>query len=279
MSALSATILQKAGNELGGFLPRLGGALALLVLGIIAARIVARLLGRTLTAVGLDELAERWQVHDALSRAGMPRSLTAVLVVAIRVGLTLIVTFAALSLLGLSLLSESLNQAVLFLPKLLVAAGLVLAGVVLSALVRERLDRVTDQMDLPVPLGLFAQIIVLAVFVITAAAQIAVSSAILLVLVAVVLAAAVGSLGLAFGLGGRDIAGSLNAGRVISGSLRIGQTIEVGDLRGEIVGFEPVTTVLRSSRGTVRVPNRMLISEPVLVLDDETGPTPGSDPI
>lgn len=268
ISVLAASVLSKAGNELGGFLPRLVGALALLFVGTLLARLVARLLGRMMDAAGIDEVAERWGLSDALDRVGMSRSLCRVLATAIRIGLTLVVVFAALSLLGLEFLSESLNQAVLLLPKLLVAGALLLAGVVLSGIARERIDGLTEQMDLPVPLGLFAQVTVLAVFAITAASQIAVSSAILLLLVAIVLAAALGSLALAFGLGGRDVARALNAGRIVSGSFEIGQRIEVGTLRGEIVGFEPAATLLRTDHGTMRVPNHLLVSEPVMVLDE-----------
>jgi len=274
MTLLVAGILEQASRELGGFLPRLVGALVLLVVGIFVARLVARLLARALAAIGTDSLAERWGIHDALDGAGLPRSLVTVLRTAIRVGLTLVVIFAALSLLGLEFLSESLNQAVLLLPKLLIAAALVLAGVVLAGMARDRLDRVTDQMELPVPLGLFAQITVIAVFGITAAAQIAVSSAILLVLVAIVLAAALGSMGLAFGLGGREVAAGLNAGRIVSSSYSLGQTVEVQGVRGEIVGFEPVATLIKTSRGTVRLPNHVLVAEPVLVVEDDDGGEP-----
>lgn len=271
---VAASVLNRAGNELGGFLPRLLGALALLIIGTLLARLLSRLLCRMLDAAGVDELAERWGLSDALDRVGMPRSLSKVVATAIRIGLTLVVIFAALSLLGLQFLSESLNQAVLLLPKLLVAGALLLAGLVLAGIARERIDRMTEQMDLPVPLGLFAEVTVLAVFAITAASQIAVSSAILLLLVAIVLAAALGSLALAFGLGGRDVARALNAGRIVSGSLEVGQRIEVGLLRGEIVGFEPAMTLLRTERGTLRVPNHLLVSEPVLVLADDGSGTP-----
>lgn len=273
MTVITATIIDQAGSELGGFLPRLGGALVLLIVGLIAARIIAWILRRVLTAISLDELAERWQVHDALERIGLPRSLTKVLSTAVRIGISLVVIFAALSLLGLQFLSESLNAAVLLLPKLLVAVALLIAGIVLGGFVRERVDRTAEQMDLPVPLGLFAQITVVAIFAITAAAQIAVSSAILLVIVAIVLAAALGSLGLAFGLGGKDIARALNAGRLVAQSFEIGQTIRVGELRGEIVGLEPAATLLRTDTGTVRVPNSLLIESPVTIGDDG-GPPP-----
>lgn len=106
----------------------------------------------------------------------------------------------------------------------------------------------------------------MSIFAITAAAQIAISSAILLVLVAIVLAAALGSLGLAFGLAGRELAGALKAGWIVAGAFELGQKIEVGGIRGEIIGFEPVATLVRNDRGaTVRIPNHTLVAEPVTI--------------
>ena len=269
MNPLAADILGQAADELGGFLPRLLGALALLFIGALVAWLVSRALKKTLDALGADEAADRWGIHDALARVGLPRSLSQVLSRTLRIGLTLVVIFAALSLLGLEFLSDSLNAAVLFLPNLLVAFALLLAGVVLSGLARERVDHAAEQMDLPFPLGLFAQVTVISVFAIMAATQIAISSAILLLLVAIILAAALGSIGLAFGLGGREVAAALNAGRIISGSFELGQRIEVAGIRGEIVAFDPVATLIRTQDGsTVRVPNRLLVTEPVVIEND-----------
>jgi len=213
----TATVIDRAGEELGSFLPRLGGAVLLLVVGVIAARLVGRLLRATLDRAGVDSLAERWGVLDVLGRGGLGRSLAALVARAVRIALTLVVVFAALSLLGLQFLSESLNQAVLFLPKLLAALGLLLAGVVLGGLVRDRADRLSTQMDSPVPLGRLAQGTVVAIFAITAAAQVALSTAILLVLVGILLAGAVATVALAFGHGGRALAAQMSAGRYVGG--------------------------------------------------------------
>ncbi|HEX2415581.1 MAG TPA: mechanosensitive ion channel domain-containing protein [Thermoleophilaceae bacterium] len=269
MSPAVTSILDPAGEALGGFLPRVGGALVLLVVGILLVRLFARLVERALYGAGLDRAVDRWGVHDVLERAGLGRSLSHVLGVALRVGLTLVVVFAALSLLGLQFLSESLNAAVLFLPKLLAAAGLLLAGVVLGALVRERLERASFQMDLPVPLGRIAQIAVVSIFVITAAAQIAVSTAILMLLIGILLAAAAGTVALAFGLGGREVAREISAGRYLRDAYTPGQRIRVGEVEGEIVGVETAMTILRTETGdTVRVPNNTLLGSVVTVRGD-----------
>jgi small-conductance mechanosensitive channel len=264
------TIVDRAADSLGGFLPRLGGALVLLVIGIVLARILGKLLARGLRGAGADSIAERLGAADVLQKAKLGRSVSSIIGRALRIGLTVVVIFAALSLLGLQFLSESLNSAVLFLPNLAVAGLLLLAGLVLGGLARERVDRLTREMDLPVPVGLAAQVAVVAVFAITAAAQIAVSTAILMALVGIILAGVVATIALSFGLGGSGVAREVTAGRYVRGSFEAGQEISFGDVRGTVVAVEAASTVLRSERGeTIRVPNQLLLSSVVTVYRSE----------
>jgi small-conductance mechanosensitive channel len=73
---------------------------------------------------------------------------------------------------------------------------------------------------------------------------------------------------LAFGLGGRDAARAMTAGRIVRQTYEPGQTVVVAGVRGEIVEVEAAATVLRTSLGlTVRVPNHLMV-ESVVELHD-----------
>jgi small-conductance mechanosensitive channel len=256
-----ATVLDSAADQIGGFIPRLGGALLLLVGGFLAVALIRRALVKGLRAAGLDDAGESWGASDVLERFGLDRSLAKVLGGAVRVGLLVVVIFAALSLLGLQFLSASLNAAILYLPRVLLAFLLLLAGMVISELVRRQVDRLTTQMDIPGPLGALAQAIVLAVFVVTALAQVGVPTQILLVLVSVLLAAAAATLALAFGIGGREMAREVSARRYVEGAFAVGQEITVSEVRGRIASIEATGTVLETRDGErVRVPNSQLIA-------------------
>ncbi len=265
MNGFAVTLLDTAREELGGFLPRLGGALVLLIVGLLVAALLGRLARRGLEKAGADTLAERWGIHRVLQKAGLGESISKLLGRVMRIALSLIVIFAALSLTGLQFLSDALNQAVLFLPKLLAAGALLLAGIVLGGFAREWVDRLAYQMDLPLPLGRIAQVVVVGVFAITAAAQVAVSSAILMVLVALLVAAVGATFALAFGLGGREVARELSAGRYLRTAYQAGQVISFGDVRGRIESIDTAATVLSTEEGTVRVPNNMLLGSVVTV--------------
>ncbi len=274
IAAFATSVFGQAGQALGGFLPRLLGALILLLVGLLITRVIGHVLRRALEAAGLDRLSERSGITPVLARSGLGDSLSALIARAVRIGLAIVVIFAALSLLGLQFLSQSLNQAVLALPRLFIAALLVLAGAVVAGAARQRTDRLTYQMDFPVPLGQLVQIAVLAIFGIIAAAEIGISTQILLVLIAVLLGATAGTFTLAFGLGSRDVARSVSAGCYLRHDYEVGQEIGFGEVRGRISRIHSTSTILDAGDGrTIRVPNHLLLDEIVTIYAGEESPT------
>jgi small-conductance mechanosensitive channel len=266
MTRLAASILERAGEAVGDYLPRLGGALAVLVIGLLVVRLLARGLRGVLARAGVDRLAERAGVHDVMARAGVPRSLSRVAEIAIRVALTIVVLLAALSLLGLEQLNDAVNEAVLYLPRVLAALALVLAGAVLGSLARERVERTAYQMDLRGPLAPAAQWFVMGVFVILALAQLGIPTGILTVLAAVAAAGVALTAALAFGLGGRELARDVSAGRYVGSAFSVGQEITIRGHRGQIVAIEGASTVLGTENGaSVRIPNHLFLESDVLV--------------
>jgi small-conductance mechanosensitive channel len=276
MTPLAASVLEQAGQALGAFLPRLVGAIALLLIGLLLTRLLTHLLLRALRGAKLDDLANRGGVTSVLRASGLGTSLAALIARAVGVFLTIVVIFAALSLLGLQFLSVSLNQAILALPRIFIAASLVLGGVVVAGAARQRTDRLTYQLDFPVPVGQIVQIAVVGVFGILAAEEIGISTAVLLVVIAVLLAAVSGTFTLAFGLGSREVARALSAGRYLRHDYRVGQEIGFGDVRGRITRIHSTSTLLDAGEGrSIRVPNHLLLDKVVTIYADAQ---PGADP-
>jgi small-conductance mechanosensitive channel len=268
-----ATILDEAGNTLGGYLPRLGGALVLLLAGLLVASVIRRVLTKLLRAARLDELGERWGVHDVLENLGLGRSLAGLVARAVRIVIVFLVVFAALSLLGLEFLSDSLNGVILFLPRVFVALALLVAGIVVGQIVRRQVDRLAQQMDIPGPLGALAETVVLGVFAITALAQLGIPTQVLLLLVAILLGAVGLTLALAFGIGGREMAREVSARRYVEGSFTVGEEVSVGGQRGRIAVIEATGTVLETNGGDrVRIPNSQLVASIVTLHGEAAEP-------
>jgi hypothetical protein len=267
-----ATVIERAGDQLGAFLPRIAGALILVLVGLILASIIGRITRKALVAVGLDRLGDRSGASELLAQGGLGGSLSALVATAVRLTIVVVVCFAAMTLLGLEFLSDSLNQTILYIPRLLTALALVLIGIVVGAVARAWVERTSAQLDFPVSIGPVVQVAIVALFALCAAAQAGVSVGPLVAIALVVVGAIAITLSLAFGLGAREIARSLSSGRYARADFEVGQTIRVGELRGEILRIDAAATTLKSGDDTIRVPNSVLVERIVTVeASDSTG--------
>ena len=252
--------LDRAEAELGAWLPHVVGAVAVLVLGLVFAWIAGALTRRLLTVAGLDRAADRHGVHETLSRAGVQPPLSLLAGRVVRIMLALVVVVATVSILGIGGVQPVLNEALLFLPRLVAALVLLGAGVVVGQVVGAWADRIAKQLAVDAPAGLIASSTVIVLFVVTALAQIGVPTTILLTFAALVLVVAGLTLALAFGLGGRDVAAEITAGRYVAATYRLDQRVALNGVSGTIVAFESVALVIRSAAGEiVRIPNRTVL--------------------
>jgi len=260
-----ATVIDRAGDQLGDFLPRIAGALVVLIVGLLVAIVLGRITRRALSRAGLDRLADRSGTSELLGQAGLPGSLSGLIGTAVRLTIVIVAVFASLTLLGFAFLSDSLNEGIVYIPRLLVALGLILIGVVLGAFARAWIERASAQLDFPVAIGPIVQVVVIVLFVLCAAVQAGVTVAPLTAIALILLAACAFTLALAFGLGSRELARSLTSGRYARADFEVGQTIRVGDVRGEIVSIDAAATTLKDGGETIRVPNSLLVERMVFV--------------
>jgi small-conductance mechanosensitive channel len=260
-----ATVVDRAGDQLGEFLPRLGGGLLLFIVGLLMASIVGRITRKALVRAGLDRLAERAGASELLVRGGLGSSLSALVATAVRLTIIVVASFAALTLLGLAFLSDSLNQGILFIPRLLTALALMLIGIVVGALTRAWIERTAAQLDFPIAIGPVVQVLVVIIFGLCAAAQAGVSVAPLIVVALLVMGAIAVTLALAFGLGAREIARSLTSGRYARADFEVGQTIRIGDVRGEILRIDAAAVTLSAGDETIRIPNNVVVEQIVVI--------------
>lgn len=256
--------LDRAWDEVGRWLPQLVGALVLLVLGLALAWLLGSLTRRLLAGLGADRLADRYGVHESLGRSEDTAPLSELAGRIVRVVLALVVIVAAISTLGIAGLEPTLNELLLYLPRIVAAVVLVAAGVVVGKLLGAWVERLAAQLAIEAPLGRIASATVIAVFALTAVAQLGVPTGLLMVLTGIVLVTVGLAAALAFGLGSRELARELGAGRYLSAAYALGDRIEVDAHEGEIVAFEQVAVVLRRPDGRLtRLPNHVLVESPV----------------
>jgi hypothetical protein len=200
-------------NALNAFLnaiPLVIGALLIIIIGWIVAGILARLTTEVLRRVGADRLfaehADR--VYGERTRSITPSIVAGELVKWL---VRLVFLVAAANVLGLTQVSELLNDVLLWIPNLIVAAIILLVAPLLARFVRGTIEVAAGEMGFSNAslLGRIAEIAIVAFAVIIAINQLGIAANLVNTLFIGVVAAVSLAFGLAFGLGGRDVAAQL----------------------------------------------------------------------
>src|SRR3712207_2709966 len=194
--------LQNALSTFLSYIPQLIGALIILIVGYIVARLLQALVGRVLEAVGFDRWMERGGIKQFFDRADTEHAPHSILGRLVFWFVFIIAITMAADALGIPQVSAVLAQLIAYIPSI-IAAILILILAALLANFLSSIVRGATGSDILASVARYA-IIVYAVFAAVTQLGIAVeltAPTFLIVLGAVALAAAI-----AFGLGSREVA-------------------------------------------------------------------------
>jgi len=265
-----AELLQRITTDIMAWLPALAGALALLLLGWVVARLVQAFLGGLLRRLGLDRLAQRSGASETLAGWGVDSSVANLLARIVFWIVFLLFVLAASESLGLRGLAGTMSSVVAYLPKVIAACFILLLGGLIARLVGDGVGAVAVQSGVGAGalVGQIVRYVLLVFIVILAMDQLGVSTQLLATAAIVVVAGAVLALAVALGLGSRELAQDLMAGFHAKDEFAIGQNLKVRNHRGRLVSIGPVKSVIETREGFISLPNRVLTQEEVVIHRD-----------
>ena len=252
--------------SVAAFIPRLFGALVVVLLGFIVAKLLDTLLSKVLAKVGLDRLMAGTGLTKLLSRAGIRIPVSALIGKVVYWFVLLIFLVSAAESLGLERVSATLDMLALYVPKVFGAALILLAGVllaqVLSGLVRGAAEGVG--LDYANGLARMAQGLVIIISISVAIGQLEVKTELLNYVIAIVLITVGLAVALAFGLGSRELVTQILAGIYVPELYDVGQQVRLDDAQGVIEEIGTVKTLLLTDDGElVSVANKVLLEQRV----------------
>ncbi|HEY2686729.1 MAG TPA: hypothetical protein VGI93_24665 [Steroidobacteraceae bacterium] len=193
------------------YLPRLLGALVVILVGWLLAKLTRFLVARALRAMNFNVLTERAGTDNFLAQAGM-RGDTCTLFGMVGSWLVMLVALVdAANRLGLTYIADTLHRLVLFGPKLLIAMLVVIFGSYCARFIGNAVLNFCIQAQVPDGdmLSRIARYTIMTFVVMIALSQMEVGGEIVQHTFLIILAGLMLAFALAFGLGGKDWAASL----------------------------------------------------------------------
>jgi hypothetical protein len=201
--------LQRGLDALVGFLPRLIGFLVILLIGWLIARAVKALIVKALQGVGIDRALSSGSAGPYAARA-MPDARPSDVIGAIAFWFLFLGAFAiAVSQLGIQALDNFLESIVAYLPNVVVAILIfVLAGALAAAASRLVAGALGETSTGKIA-GTAVPILIIAIATFMILDQLNIAPAIVEITYIALLGSLAFGMALAFGLGGRDVAGRI----------------------------------------------------------------------
>ncbi|WP_374365810.1 mechanosensitive ion channel domain-containing protein [Stutzerimonas sp.] len=252
--------------SVAAFIPRLFGALVVVLLGFVVAKLLDTLLSKVLAKVGLDRLMAGTGLTKLLGRAGIRIPVSALIGKVVYWFVLLIFLVSAAESLGLERVSATLDMLALYVPKVFGAALILLAGVLLAQLLSGLVCGAAESVGLDYANGLarMAQGLVIIISISVAIGQLEVKTELLNYVIAIVLITVGLAVALAFGLGSRELVSQILAGIYVRELYEVGQRVRLADIEGQIEEIGTVKTLLLTDDGELTsVANRVLLEQRV----------------
>ncbi len=265
LRASLANAFTQLGAQLAEYAPKLLGALLLLLVGWLIARLLRGLAVKVMHVLELV-LHRLWR--GPAKTSVLPSA--SVEIVGTILFWVVIVFFAAAAgnVLGLDAFSSWLKDLMAYLPTLVAGLVIILAGVLLSGLGRDL--TIAALASLPesqrVQVGRLVQGAILVTAIVMGADQIGIEITFLVVLAAVTTSAVIGGVALAVSLGARSYVANLIGAHYLRHAFEPGQRVRIGATEGTILELTAVSLVLETDHGRATIPAKIYNEETIVLL-------------
>lgn len=154
-----------------------------------------------------------------------------------------------------------------FVPQAVVAALLMIGGKIVAQLagvaVGKALLKATGKQ--PKAILKTVEFTILTLVGLLAARQLGIDTTVLNIMLMAVAFGAALAMALLIGVGGRDVAKEIAAGRVLAKLVQVDDTVEIGAIRGAITELHPTVTVIETANGLISVGNSVLQAGPLQI--------------
>lgn len=275
LTEILRTTFQNLITQFADFVPRLIGAIIILLIGIGFARLVAFIARRVLGQVGLDKVGKRLNEINIIKQLNTEIKLSEIVAKVLYYFILLVFIKAATEKLGVTAITETVASLIDFIPKLIAAAIILQVGVLLADLLREAVLSICKSFN--IASGRLLSMIVFAFFliitVISALGQAGINTEILESSFSLIIGGIIFAFAIGYGIASRDLMANVISSFYTKNKYKEGQIIQVDDAKGEIIKVDSTSLTLRTGDTTTVIPLQLLQTKKVEVFEKPIDPS------
>ena len=254
-----------------GTIPSILGAVIVLLVAWLLARLVSGGFERLLRTVKFDILAERLQLTEFLQQMGVQMSPSALIGRLIYWIFVLLIIASAAETLNWVLVSELIQKFLSYLPKLVTGIVVFIAGSYLASLARDFIRSATGSLGISTGriLSSVLYYLLFIMVVLTAMEQASIDTRILSTNLLIIIAAIMLAAAISYGFASRDVLANILAGFFNRRTFQKGMVIEIDGIQGMIVEMSNVAVTIQVSENErVVIPSHQLMTSKVKIIKE-----------
>jgi len=251
-------------EKIGAYLPQFIGAIVILGIGWLCAKMLQGLTSKVLRVCGIVELSKKIKFHDMLKKVGFTKSLDQIMGGFVYYMVLLIFFISASEVLGFKLVLDTLNKFIGYLPHVLGAFLILIIALYLAKVIRDGLASASTTLNIAYASGLSSvfEILIVGFGIVLALTELGLDMTIFTNNITIIITGMVFAMALSIGLGSRSIMSNVLARYYISQLFHVGEKVSLGGHKGTIIKMTPVSVIIQTDdKEQLHIPNQQIIEE------------------
>ena len=261
--------LRVFGEKFMETIPSLLGAIIVILVAWLLARIISTGFEKLLKTVKFDQFAERMKLTSFLSQMGIQMSPSALIGRFIYWIFVLLIIASAAETLNWTAVSYQIQRFLDYLPNLVTAVLIFIVGAYLASLVRDFVRSSTASLGISTGRILSSVIyyLLFVMVILTAMDQAKIDTRILSTNLLIIIGAIMLSAAISYGYASREVLSNILAGFFNKRTFQKGMMIEIDGIRGVIVEMTNIAVTLQiNDSERIVIPSHLLISSKVKII-------------
>ena len=252
-------------NQFVDFVPKLIGALVVLLIGVLVARIASLVIKKVLGRIGFDKIGDKLNEIDFIKQLQTEIKLSEIVSKVLYYFILLVFITASTETLGVKAISDMVLSLVNFIPKVIAAAIMLQIGVLVADGMKRAVISLCKTFKIASAklLGMIVFFFFLIITIISALGQAGINTELLessfnLLIGGIIFAFAAG-----YGFASRDVMANILASFYSKNRFHEGQIIQIDDVKGQIIKIDSTSITLKTDTATSIFPLQSLQSKRV----------------
>ncbi|WP_149277398.1 mechanosensitive ion channel family protein [Pareuzebyella sediminis] len=264
---LTLDSLNTMGRNVGEALPKLIGALAILLVGWLITKLVLFGFRKLLTVIKIDTLTEKLNEARLFGDNDLKIEVSKVILGFLKWLLYLVFLVVAADIMKWTIISSEIGNLLRYLPKLFSALALFMIGIYIATFIRKAVKGIFESFELS-GAKIISNIVfyLITIFVtITALNQAGVDTTIITNNVTIILGAFLLAFSIGFGLGSKEVISAVLKAFYTRKKFAMGDQISIGNLEGTIESIDNITITLKTQDGKVVIPIKEIVESRIRI--------------